>query len=920
MNASQRERRSLQKKRFGPGFKRSIRKLLAGLAALCLVFWAPSWLPTRAVIAVSAIEADSVEASSTAGQTALQAIDQAKTLYDLGRFNEAIVLLLQASQDFAAQGDRLQQAVALSNLSLTYQRIGEWTEAATAIQQSLTLILDQPPTLEVWGVQAQALSIQGHLQFAKGQTEAAIDTWKQAATAYRQASDASGETQSRINQAQALQAMGLYRRAIATLVEIGQTLQDQPDSTTKAIALRSLGDALGEAGSLDQAQIVLQRSLVMAEQLQQPEAIAAAMLSLGNVTRAAARAELAQNNLTLEEAVALREVQARLPLVQRRQQEAAQKFLQQAESAIALYQDAATLASAPSTQLQAQLNLLQLQIETQRWAEAAQLSSQVQRLLDQLPASRNTIYDRIDLAQSLTALSDRSLPTSFEQAARLLAIANQQAVILDDARAQSYALGSLGRLYEKTQQWDQARSLTEQALLLSQSAPDISYRWQWQLGRLLKQQGDRDQAIAAYGEAVTTLQTLRKDLVTVNRDVQFSFRESVEPVYREMVDLLLKDEKISQIDGERLVQARDVIEGLQIAELDNFFREACLDTAFQLDRVIDQANLSAAIIYTIVLPDRLEVILKLPQQPLRFHTAQVTQATLEATTDTLLAELKQPFTSETLQRSAQKLYDWLIRPEAAALAESTQTLVFVLDGALRSIPMSVLHDGQNYLVENYSVAIAPGLQLPDPKPLEARRLKALVAGLSEAREDFPALNFVETEVEQIRSDIPSQVLLNQSFTRDNFQKLLDSTDFSIVHIATHGQFSSNAKDTFILAWDDPINVTELGSLLQARDITNPNPIELLVLSACRTAVGDRRATLGLAGVAVKAGARSTIASLWSLDDDSGAALMKEFYKQLSQGKNSKAEALRQAQRMLISDPNYKDPRFWSPYVLLGNWL
>lgn len=370
-----------------------------------------------------------------------------------------------------------------------------------------------------------------------------------------------------------------------------------------------------------------------------------------------------------------------------------------------------------------------------------------------------------------------------------------------------------------------------------------------------------------------------------------------------------------------LAQARDVIEGLQIAELDNFFREACLDTTFQLDRVIDQANLSAAIIYTIVLPDRLEVILKLPHQPLRYHTKRVTQTEVERTVDTLLAELKKPFTSQDLQAQAQQIYDWLIRPQEAALRDNNiETIVFVLDGSLRSIPMAALFDGQHYLVENYSVAIAPGLQLPDPQPLENRQLNALVAGLSEARKHFSALIFVEEEVADIQSSVPSEVLLNQDFTHEKFRKLLDSAHFSIVHIATHGQFSSNAKDTFILAWDTPINVVELGNLLESRAITKPEPIELLVLSACRTAVGDRRATLGLAGMAVRAGARSTIASLWSVDDASGAALMHQFYQELSQHPISKAEALRRSQKFLIQDPLYKDPHFWSPYVLLGNWL
>ncbi|MBD3880543.1 CHAT domain-containing protein [Phormidium tenue FACHB-886] len=887
--------------------------LLSAVTAVACLLLAASPAPPIATSAVTPTVAPTVAQVS---------IEQSQLLYESGRYVDAAQLLQQAIQAYAAQGDKLRQALALSNLSLTYQQLGQWAEANQAISDSLAL-LPRAQSTDSLRALAQVLNIQGQLQLAQGQSEQALATWEQTTATYEQLDDLPGILQSQINQAQALQALGLYRRAISTLSEITQTLQTQPDSLTQAIALRTLGDALLVSGNLPPARDALQNSLNVATRLQQPEAIAAAQLSLGNLTRAEAVNSLTLSNLSIAEAVALLNAPPEPPrsaaaiLIQRRKAEAAQAFLQQTEQAIALYQQAATR-STPKTHLQAQLNQLNLWVETQRWTEAQALYPLIEAELEVLPVDRTSIYNRINLAQSLVKLDAQS--PALQMAAQLLALAGQQAKDLGDSRAQSYALGNLGSLYEKTQQWQQARSLTQQALMLSQAtnASDIAYRWQWQMGRLLKID-DREAAINAYAEAVATLQTLRNDLVAVNRDVQFSFRESVEPVYREFVALLLQSGSVSEITAERLTQAQDVIEGLQIAELDNFFREACLDTTFGLNQVIDRANLAAAVFYTIVLPDRLEVILKVPQQPLRYHSIAVSQAEVEATVDTLLTELKKPFVSEPLQTNAQQLYSWLIRPQLAALQENNvETLVFVLDGALRSIPVAALYDGQQYLIENYSVAIAPGLQLPDPKPLEQRQLKALVAGLSEARESFPPLNFVQTEVERIQADVPSQVLLNQNFTEEKFQELVDASDFSIVHIATHGQFSSNATDTFILTWDNRINVNELASLLQARDIRSPEPIELLVLSACQTAVGDRRATLGLAGIAVRAGARSTIASLWSLDDEAGAALMSEFYQALRQTPISKAEALRRAQRKLIADA--QAPRFWSPYVLLGNWL
>ncbi len=144
--------------------------------------------------------------------------------------------------------------------------------------------------------------------------------------------------------------------------------------------------------------------------------------------------------------------------------------------------------------------------------------------------------------------------------------------------------------------------------------------------------------------------------------------------------------------------------------------------------------------------------------------------------------------------------------------------------------------------------------------------------------------------------------------------------FPVVHLATHGQFSSKADETFILTWDGRINVNQLDTLLRIRETESPNAIELLVLSACQTAAGDKRAALGLAGIAVRAGARSTLASLWNVDDKSTAELMSQFYRELTSQKLTKAEALRQAQLALLNNPKYQHPLFWAAYVLVGNWL
>lgn len=907
-----------------------IKRLRYGLLMLMVMGLCLLWNPAIAGVRNYA----SAGRASTSAPALLASIppeQQAQTLYEAGRFLEAIELLQQALQLY--QNDPLRQAVALSNLALVYQQAGQWAAANQAMERSLDLLATINSSDRLL-VLAQALNIQGRLQLAQGKAEPALMSWKQAETIYQQLEQPTGEVQSRLNQAQALQALGLYRRAIDLLTELSR-IEPVP-VLLKATILRSLADARQVAGDLREARQASEQALQLLLALQPldnpvQEAIAATQLSLANLTRIEATTQLGL--AALSPAVA---IETLLPAsspstlaeaaLKQRQTAAAQQFVQQIEQALQLYQQA-TQAVLPATRVQAELGAFNSLLELQRWSEAAALVPLLHSQVAALPVDQFSIYQRINLALSWLKLQvgQANRPNISPNTAilQLLTDASQQATALGDMRAQSFALGSLAEVYEQTNRWKDAKQTSQQALMLAQSinAADLSYRWQWQLGRLLKQQNDRAGAIAAYTQAVNSLQALRNDLVAINREVQFSFQAQVEPVYRELVDLLLANEQVSQTSLEQLVQAREVIEGLQIAELDNFFREACLETQFEIDRVVDRANLAAAIFYTIVLPDRLEVILKLPQRELLHYTTEVAKADVENTVDDLLTELKRPYASQQLQVLSRQVYDWLIRPANPWLNETEiETLVFVLDGSLRNLPVAALSDGNQFLIEQYSLALAPGLQIADPKPLQDRRFNVLVAGLSEARANFSALNYVAQEVEDIQAELPSKVLFNQTFTKDNLQKQLDNSAFSIIHIATHGQFSSNAADTFILAWDRPINVNELSNLLQAEEINNPDPIELLVLSACRTAAGDRRAALGMAGVAVRAGARSTIASLWNLDDDSGAVLMEQFYQTLVQNRLSKAEALRQAQLSLLKNPQYGAPRFWAPYVLLGNWL
>lgn len=827
-----------------------------------------------------------------------QLVQQAEDRYQAGQLSEAIALWQQAATLYEREGDRLNQSLVLSFLATAFEDLGQWTQANGAIAQAISLLNAQnlASNPDSSSVLAQVLTIQGKLQLAQGKATEALETWQQAETAYRKANDTSGILGSQINQARALQSEGLYRRATTLLTEVEQSLQNQPDSRLKVTGLRNLGKMLRLVGNLAQSRAVLEQSLAIALELRDetPQSaldISGILLSLGNTTRAQG----------------------------------------ETDTALAFYQQAATTAPSLTAKTQVQLVQLSLLVEADRQVDAQSLLPEIQSQLAKLPPSRLAAYARINLAQSFIKMSSKGTgkalsPNLLNTSAQELATAVQQVRTIGDARAESYALGTLGSLYEVTHQWNSAKTLTQQALSLAQSinAPDIAYQWQWQLGRIFCQgtqkpcasTGNLQNATTAYAEAVKMLQSLRSDLVAVNQDVQFSFRESVEPVYRQFVELLLQSQDNAP-SQENLKQAREVIEALQLAELDNFFREACVNAR---PVEIDQIDPQAAVIYPIILPNQFAVILSLPNQPLRYHKTLLPQAEVERILSQMRQALRPTAFIEDWLPITQQVYDLLLRPEEAELAASdVKTLVFVPDGLLRNLPMAALHDGKQYLIEKYSVVLTPGLQLLQPQSLEPQQMQGLLAGLSQARENFSALPNVVVEINQIEAEIPAQVLLDQSFTNRSFQNQVDSTPSPIVHLATHGQFSSNADNTFILTWDGRLKVKQLDQLLRSRE-GKLRPIELLVLSACQTATGDKRAALGMAGVAVRSGARSTLASLWSVSDRSTAFLMIEFYRELGKPGITKAEALRRAQVALLHQDDYTSAYYWAPFVLLGNWL
>lgn len=852
-------------------------------------------------------------------------LQQGIELYEAELFSQAVDVWEQAAYTFNLEQERLLLALVLSNLGAAYQNLGQWQTAEDRITQSLQVLENSPDLANSSAyleIRAKALNHRGSLEWAKGQLDLALETWKQATTDYDLAQHQMGVVGALMNQARAMQALGFNRQASEVLQQVRQNLQQTSNLQLKVTGLYTLGSALRRMGRFEESQQVLLESL---QSSQGRTSEASVLLELGNTERALARRAATRGQPT-----------------------EAQEYT---EAAIASYKKAIDLSEA-AAQIPAQLNLLSLLIESGQDSKAVELASEILPAITNLPATRSAIYARLNFAESLTCLQpgiqpegircrnressqtsteaglSHNLPLETKNIAQMIATAVEEARRLQDPRTESYALGQLGGLYELTQQWKEAQDLTEDAILIAQQiqVPEIRYRWEWQLGRLFKKQGDITGAIGAYRLAVETVKQVRTDLLTIDSEVQFSFRDDVEPIYREFVDLLLKP-SAGEVSQEHLKIAIETLDELQLSELENFL--SCdLSQTLKISPEIDTIDPKAALIYPIILPERLDVIFKFPGQPLKSYTNPVTETEVERILKDLRIAIFDRDPGQ-INETAQRVYEWLIQPLEPDLVQNQQveTLVFVLDGSLRNIPMAVLYDPQKkeYLAaKQYALSILPGLQLFDLQT-RSETLEILGAGISEnvnvEGRPFSALE-IQQELEQIGS---REILLNSQFTPENLKEKINSNTFSIVHIATHGKFSSDPEQTFILVYGSEestgklLKAEDFNNLLRSRTQQTANPLELLVLSACETAEGDERATLGLAGLAVRSGARSTLATLWSVGDQSTVEFMNKFYQELRTVGTTKAQALYRAQKSFLAQKKYQDPYYWAPYILVGSW-
>jgi CHAT domain-containing protein len=730
---------------------------------------------------------------------------------------------------------------------------------------------------------------------------------------------------------QGLQAYqrGSFDQALAAWKQAADRYERDGRVKEQSRALAQAAQASESLGQVSQALQQLELALTLAQQTGDRSRITAVMESLGRTYLAARKPDASVQYLTQALAMAQADGDRRLIAAVHNDLGIAHVAQQHDADALAAFitsaQGAQAAGDRPLT-VRAHINAARMALKLNQPDNARNwLDLAFETLKDFEPShdkAMNLIQVGLGYQQLRASMPDMNAPLLL-RAAGVLLEATTVAEQVGDARMRSYAEGYLGHLYETEHRYDEALQLTRRAVFSAQSAnaPESLFRWQWQLGRLLAATGKLDEAIASYGHATTTLRPIRMEVASAWGNDSFAGEDSVRTLFFELADLLLHRASLtddSQGAEQYLRGARDAIETYKAAELRDYFRDDCVDTLQARITKLDQLAAGTAVVYPIVFTDRLELLVSLPNG-LKRLSIPVSSATLTQEVRAFRKTVEKRTTREYLPH-AQQLYAWLIRPLEPDLASfRIDTLVFVPDGPLRTVPMAALHDGGQFLIEKFALATTPGLNLTDPKPIDREKVRLLSSGLTRAVQGFPSLPFVEEEINSIRALYQGGQLLNAEFLTPRLEQELKDHPYGMLHIATHGWFASDTTQSYLLTYNGKLTINELDRLIGLFRYRK-DPLELLTLSACQTGIGDDRSALGLAGVAIKAGARSALATLWFINDEASATLVSEFYRQLRNPAQSKAQALQQAQLKLLADRVYEHPAYWSPFLLLNNWL
>jgi CHAT domain-containing protein len=528
------------------------------------------------------------------------------------------------------------------------------------------------------------------------------------------------------------------------------------------------------------------------------------------------------------------------------------------------------------------------------------------------------------------------------------------------------AADALAQLYESEGRVAEAGDINRSAIAaaggLTPGQAELPLaRLEWRAARLAQQRGEAAPALASFMRAAGHLETIRQDLPIEDARGHSSYQTLQRPVFAGLIDVLLKDVDALAPETQqgRIAMVMDLTEQAHQAELQDYLGDRCSVESVRKDSH-DSIAPGAAVVYFIILKDRLEIVVS-TSKGLLHRAVPVSAAVLAREIQVFRSTVLDPGSSDYLEPS-RHLYEWLIAPFSAALAQAdVRSLVMVPDGYLRLVPFGALHDGSKFLAQRYWISSVTGLSMTERSAQRHNKAVSLYAGLSTPGpvvNQLLAMGFtgsaalannadtrglkgsganssaeasatpestlrnrltlpgVQSEIQDLVRLTRNVSLLNDQFTVGRFAREVQSGRYNVVHIASHGFFGSSAGESFLLAYDNVIRIAQLQQMIAVNDAQQVG-IDLLTLSACDTATGDDRAPLGFAGAGIKARAGSVLGSLWAVSDAATQQFMELFYKGLMQ--HTKTEAYTEAQRGLIQSTQFSHPYYWAPFILTGDW-
>jgi CHAT domain-containing protein/flagellar biosynthesis chaperone FliJ len=828
--------------------------------------------------------------------------------YFLGQYPKAIEFHQQSLAIFREIGDRNGEGIALNNLGNAYYFLGQYPKAIEFHQQSLAIFREIGDRKG----EANSLNNLGLAYNSLGQYPKAIELCQQSLAIVREIGDRNGEAASLNNQGNAYYFLGQYPKAIEFHQQSLAIFREIGDRNGEGISLNNLGNAYNYLGQYAKAIEFHQQSLAIFREIGDRNGEGISLNNLGNaynyLGQYAKAIELYQQSLAIKREIGDRKGEANslnnLGL--------AYNSLGQYPKAIEFHQQSLAIFREIGDRNGEGLTLgnLGLTLEKQQQPELA------------IVFYKQSVNVREGIRQDLRKLP-REQQESYTQ------------TVADDYRSLADLLLSQGRVLEAQQVLEllkiqELRDFTRNARAGGETAGIALSRIEEDI---LKKYG----TLIAFGlklyeceqQKCNILSQLRDQLDTLTQQ----FNQDTNTFRKTLQERLAKDPALMEPE-----QVRNTAAKIVTAEPDTI------------------------LVYPLVLKDKIRILLatRAGEKGVVFRTFEtpVNQQQLWNKVSQFRTELSNPNGEKELKAISQELYNWLIKPlEGEIKGKNVRNLVFSLDRSTRYIPMAALFDGKQYLIERYGISTILNAGLTDVKdrlPSKKQDIKVLAMGVSKAFPGFNALSNVPLELANIVQKsgkentgiFPGSEFLDEAFI---FPTLRDNLSGNkILHIATHGKFESGRpENSFLLSGTgEELKIDQIQTLQNYMKDTH-----LVVLSACETALGgvdaDGIEMSGISFYFLTNGAKAVIASLWLVNDASTSQLMQQFYQNLSTGKMTKAQALREAQIAMIQDSkiqsgdvnrssvnytpgqsrnsesishNLSHPYYWSPFILIGNGL